>query len=29
MNQIAIRVSNIMQPNDDVGMNGQSGLPYK
>ncbi len=29
MNQIAIKVSNIMQPNDGVGMNGQSGWPYR
>jgi hypothetical protein len=28
-NQIAISVSKIMQPNDDVGMNGQIGLPQR
>src|SRR5258708_4410395 len=28
-NQIAIRASKIMQPNDDVDMNGQIGWPYR
>ena len=28
MNQIAIRLSKIMQPQDDAGMKGHSGLPY-
>jgi len=29
MNHIAITASNIMQPNEEVGMKGQIGLPYR